>query len=523
MAFQRLGIMLDCSRNAVMKKDAVKKWVDLTSKMGYNCLMLYTEDTYEMQGHPYFGYLRGRYTQEELKELDAYAQGKGMELIPCIQTLAHLRSIFRWPEYADVRDCHDILLCDDEKTYQLIDDMLRTCAECFKSRTVNVGMDEAMFMGLGQYLKKNGFQNRTEILLRHVKKVAKIAEKYGQQLVMWGDMFFYLQERGLSIVDVKKEIPENVKLIYWDYYSKEKAHYRKKFDGYQAICDDTWFAGGIWTWSGFTPHNAFSIETVKAALPVCREKQVKHVLFTMWGDDGAECSKFAALPAVYYAAQLAKGEEDEAKIKRGFEEMFGFPFDLFMELDLPDTPEKDRDFNNSEKKMLYNDPLMGIHDNCVKEMGGKQYMDAAARLEEGKLHPAFGYLFDTQQKLCRLMALKYGFGKRLRMAYQQNDRNALIGCVMECETILEKLEEFYTAFEKQWHMENKPHGFDIQDLRLGGVKQRMEHVKKKLSAYLTGNAPAIDELQETILPAETDSYTNWADAVSTNVIYHIFE
>lgn len=523
MAIERLGTMIDCSRNAVMKKEAVKQWIDLTAGMGYNCLMLYTEDTYEMEGHPHFGYLRGRYTRDELKEMDAYAKEKGMELIPCIQTLAHLRSIFRWPVYDDIHDCHDILLLDDEKTYRLIDDMLRTCDQCFESRTVNVGMDEAMFMGLGKYLKKNGYQNRTDMLLRHVQKVAKIAEKYNQTLIMWGDMFFYLKEQGLDVSDVKEKIPHNVKLIYWDYNSRKQEHYRQKLDGYHEICDDTWFAGGIWNWCGFTPHNHFSMQTADASMPVCREKKVKNVFFTLWGDDGAEGSRFNVLPAVYYAAQLARGEEDMEKIKAGFEKMFGYSFDLFMKLDLPGTPEKERDFNNAEKKMLYNDPLLGIHDEGVLPDGGKRYMEAAAALEEGKSHPAFGHLFDTQQKLCRLMALKYGFGVRLRNAYQQKDHKALIACMMECETIKEKLEEFYTAFEKQWMLENKPHGFDIQDLRLGGVARRMEHVKRKISAYLTGQADNIPELEETILPAPTSWYTNWPDAVSANVIYHIFE
>lgn len=523
MAFARLGLMMDCSRNAVMKKETVKKWVDLASEMGYNTLMLYTEDTYEMENHPYFGYLRGRYSKAELKEMDAYACAKGVEMIPCIQTLAHLRSIFRWPAYADVHDCHDILLVGEEKTYQLIDDMLRTCVECFKSRTVNVGMDEAMFMGLGQYLEKNGYKNRTEILLGHVKKVAEIAAKYGQQLIMWGDMFFYLAEKGYSIEDVQKEIPENVQLIYWDYNSCEKENYLQKLDKYHQICKNTWFAGGIWSWTGFTPHNGFTLETAKAALSACREKNVENVFYCLWGDDGAECSKFAALPAVFTVSQMAKGEEDMKEIKQGFEKLFGFSYDLFMELDLPRTPEKEKDFNNAEKKYLYNDPLMGIHDGCVLPDGGRMYMEQAQALEEGKLHPAFGYLFDTQQKLCQLMALKYGFGVRLRKAYQEKDHRALIACMMECETILEKMELFYTAFEKQWHLENKPHGFDIQDLRLGGVMRRMEHVKRKISQYLHGVTDTIPELEETILPADTDWYTNWEPAVSPNVIYHIFE
>lgn len=58
--------------------------------------MLYTEDTYEVNDEPYFGYVRGRYTKEEMKELDAFAGSLGISLIPCIQTLAHLKATFRW-------------------------------------------------------------------------------------------------------------------------------------------------------------------------------------------------------------------------------------------------------------------------------------------------------------------------------------------------------------------------------------------------------------------------------------------
>ena len=65
--FRKFGTMLDCSRNAVMSADSVKKCIDMTADLGYNALLLYTEDTYEISGQPYFGYMRGRYSQEELK------------------------------------------------------------------------------------------------------------------------------------------------------------------------------------------------------------------------------------------------------------------------------------------------------------------------------------------------------------------------------------------------------------------------------------------------------------------------
>ncbi len=64
--------------------------------MGYDTLMLYTEDTYEVDNQPFFGYKRGRYTKQELKEIDAYCISAGIELVPCIQMLAHLNCMFKW-------------------------------------------------------------------------------------------------------------------------------------------------------------------------------------------------------------------------------------------------------------------------------------------------------------------------------------------------------------------------------------------------------------------------------------------
>ena len=132
--FETFGVMIDMSRNAVMSIDGLRRFLPLLKKMGYNCVMLYTEDTYEVDGEPYFGYMRGRYTKAEMKEIDAYADSLGITVIPCMQTLAHLNAIFRWGEFP--RDCDDILLTDNDRTYEFIDHMFATLSECFKSRKI---------------------------------------------------------------------------------------------------------------------------------------------------------------------------------------------------------------------------------------------------------------------------------------------------------------------------------------------------------------------------------------------------
>ena len=132
LQFEHFGIMVDCSRNAVMHVPAVKEWIDTLSDLGYNTVMLYMEDTYEIKGQPFFGRFRGRYSQEELKEIDACAAEHHMEFIPCIQTLAHLNALFRWQPYVDVQDCNDILLAGDDWAYALFVAMFSTFALCIR-------------------------------------------------------------------------------------------------------------------------------------------------------------------------------------------------------------------------------------------------------------------------------------------------------------------------------------------------------------------------------------------------------
>ena len=150
--------MLDCSRNAVFTVEKVKSVIRTLAKMGMNVLMLYTEDTYEVPGEPYFGSYRGRYTKAEIQEMDAYASMFGIELVPCIQTLAHLHNALKWPGKNEIKDSTDVLIVGKEETYTFIEELLQSVKEAFSTRRVHLGMDEAVLLGLGKYLKENGYE-----------------------------------------------------------------------------------------------------------------------------------------------------------------------------------------------------------------------------------------------------------------------------------------------------------------------------------------------------------------------------
>jgi len=528
MALKHFGVMLDCSRNAVMNVPSVKKYIDILERLGYNTLMLYTEETYEVDNQPYFGYLRGRYSQKELKEIDAYAVAHHVELIPCVQTLAHVNAAVRWKTYKAFTDVNDILLCEDERTYQLIEDIFTTLEKCFTSRIVNIGMDEAHMVGLGKYLEKHGFQNRFEILLRHLQKVCEIATAHGFKPLMWSDMFFRLANGGVYTCgntfdkSVTELVPAEVSLIYWDYYSKEKSRYDSMIHAHRQFDNEIWFAGGLWTWTGFTPKNAFSLCAADAVMPSLRDNGIENAIFTLWGDDGGECSLFAVLPSLYYVAQLEKGITDMEQIKKGFEGEFGIPFDAFMQLDLPDTTNHSPEIcSNPEKHMFYNDVFNGIFDCTLPDGYEPNYTACADKLAVYADNGEYGLLFAATEKLCRFLQLKTTIGKRTRAAYQTGDKAALQALVEDYARLGQLLEDYYQAYRKLWYWEKKASGFDVQDIRIGGLKQRLVNCRERLIAYLNGELSAIEELEEQILPEFPQKdlrHNNWASQASVNVM-----
>ncbi|MBQ8295196.1 MAG: beta-N-acetylhexosaminidase [Clostridia bacterium] len=531
---KRFGVMLDMSRNAVMKVDSLKKFIQTLKTFGYNMIQLYTEDTYEVENEPYFGYMRGRYTVEELKDVVSYCNDLGMEAIPCIQTLAHLNQIFRWAEYSEVRDVNDILLVEEDRTYQLIENMFKTLRKTFTSEYVHIGMDEAHMLGLGKYLDKHGVKNRFDILYRHLMKVIGIAEKYGFKPIMWSDMFFRLANRGeyyppdpqLSD-EVRAKIPQQVGLVYWDYYNNEQSYFEKMMKAHQTA-GETWFAGGAWTWAGFAPGNKKTMDTMTPAMRAAKNTGIENIFITMWGDNGKECSFWAMLPSLFAIRKLYDGETDMQAIKQEFQSITGEDYDAFTALELPNlvgecygTPQ------NPSKHMLYSDPFNGFLDSTVKKGVGKEYEQCAARLTAYAEKSQYAYLFKSMSALCSVMAVKYDLGARTRIAYQAKDRSALQALIADYQETETRLEKFYQAFQTLWFTENKPHGFDVQDLRLGGLMQRLKSCRLRLVAFLGGKVEDIPELEEKLLDfycrkdgfdKTTPVYNWWVDNASVNII-----
>ena len=110
----------------------------------------------------------------------------------------------------------------------------------------------------------------------------------------------------------------------------------------------------------------------------------------------------------------------------------------------------------------------------------------------GFLSPAF----DTIRALSRLLVHKADFGKRLTEAYLAGDRAALSALQSECDVIADLIDKLADAHKESWMKYNKPFGWEVHDIRYGGLKARMHTAKDRIRAYLDGRIEKIDELHE---------------------------
>ncbi len=533
--YNRLGVMMDMSRNAVMTVPMLKKYMTLLKKMGYNSVMLYTEDTYEVEGEPFFGYMRGRYSIAEMKELDAFAASLGIEMIPCIQTLAHLRTSFRWGKIPV--DTGDIMLADNERTYELIDRMFKTLSDCFASRYIHIGMDEAWLLGRGRHLDEHGYEPSLSIIKRHLARIEEIAKKYGYTCLLWSDMFFrswtnnaYYCKACRVPQEVIDSVAEGVIPMYWDYYHADEQSYEDMFYNHAQLAKEVWFAGTAWSTKSFAPNHAMTVRTMLPALRACRKKRVKNIFITMWGDFGAETSRFAQLATLLYLAEVAKGNEDLDSIRAKCRRILGVDYDDMVAMgDIDQGFAQAESIANPAKYMLYSDYFNDFLDCSVDPKMTAHFADCAERLHAAKKKSRrYGYLFDTIAKLADVLAIKYDLGLRTRRAYEAKDMDTLRRLAeYDYKEVEKRLRLFYAAFQKQWYTENKPCGFDIQDLRLGGSIQRVISCRARILDYVNGKIAAIEELDEPLLsfPDEKSDglarcICNYEELASANVFGH---
>ena len=512
--FETTGMMFDVSRNAVLQPDTLRFFLRKMAMMGLNLGMMYTEDTYEVPGQPYFGYQRGRYTYEELHALDDYADMLGIELCPCVQTLGHLNRALHWPAMRRLQDNDEVLLADSEETYSFLRQILTAASAPYRSKRIHIGMDEAHGVGMGAHLRLHGYEKPYDILRRHLKRVLDIVNELGLSPMMWSDMYFRLESPTNGYYDgpmpsqqaVDAVVP-GVELVYWDYYHMREAEYDEQLKKHDALHAPTVFAGGIWTWCGPAPDYDKTRTATLAGLSACRKAGVPLVFATAWGDNGAEANLYTALLGMQMFAEFTyHGSFEDEWLAQRMRVCCQADARAFWDLTLFNHMEGMRsgEFRpvNAAKMLLYQDPLIQLFTKDTQGFAlSRHYAALAPRYEayaaEGG---AFAPLWQFYAMLADVLAKKCVWHEQASQAVVSHDTALAKQLADGLTETIGAVEALRLAWLSLWNATNKPHGFEVIDGRLGGVAARLDTAQRRMRAFAAGECDTIPELAEPALP-----------------------
>ena len=517
------GMMFDVSRNAVLSVESIKKLLRHMAILGLNGFMLYTEDVYTVADNPYFGYMRGKYSFEELKQIDDYAELFGIEVIPCIQTLAHVSHVNKWDFESAYTDTSDIFMIGAEKTYELIEKMIVAISSPFRSKRIHIGMDEAFFLGTGNYLQKHGYRDRFEMMNEHLNRVIEITDRYGLQPMMWSDMYFRMGSKTKDYYDFDAEVPQSIidrvnkktQMICWDYYHQKEEDFSYFLQKHFVFGSTPMFAGGLWTWNGVTPHYVQMSLATHAGLNACKKVGIREVFATIWADNGAETNLFAAFPGMQmYAEHGYRAVTNDAHIQERFHFCTGTNYDDFMLLsELNMLSDNDRTYlmgffpSNPSKFLLWQDLLLGLFDKHVEgRSAGLHYYNLEKKIrnmadqykrkfsEQDSIWPLF---FEFYAQLSYVLSLKCEMGLQIKKHYDCSNHDALAFIIYTELPLLEKQVRVLRNLHRNlWFYTYKANGWEVIDIRYGGLLARIDSTTYRLQKYNLGKIDKIEELEE---------------------------
>ncbi len=220
------GLNLDCSRH-FMTKDFIKRYIDLLAFYKMNVLHLHLVDDQgwrveikkypkltevgawrkESEGKTYGGF----YSQEDLKEIVAYAKDRFITVVPEIEMPGHsVASLASYPEHSctggpfEVETQWGVMLdvycAGNDKVFTFLEDVLTEVISIFPSQYIHIGGDEVPkdrwkeCTKCQARIKEEGLLDEKELQSYFIKRIEKFLSSKGKKLIGWDEIL----EGGLA-------------------------------------------------------------------------------------------------------------------------------------------------------------------------------------------------------------------------------------------------------------------------------------------------------------------------------------
>lgn len=211
---------------------------------------------------------QGFYTQEEIKDIVAYAKRLQITVVPEIDVPGHSEAaLTAYPEMTCFREAPETVMAFSpnlfcagrEETYTFLQDILDEVCELFPSDYIHLGGDEAP---KNNWDKCPDCQNRIneeklndshDLQLYFSSQLAKYLKNKGKKVIFWGDIVYH----------DGTELPNNVVLQWWNRKHNDLQLKNAIKRGHQVICNTnkyTYLNFPLEPWSSYAKNRTFDME-----------------------------------------------------------------------------------------------------------------------------------------------------------------------------------------------------------------------------------------------------------------------
>ena len=218
------GFMIDAPRG-VETMEYYFRLIDFLSKEGINTIIFRLTDdqgsAYEFKSHPELKMSDGAFNAEELKRLVDYADKKGIEVIPEIESFGHANYITESEKYKFLNDAPEgayfTAICPvSDTTLLLFKDLYTEVAPIFKSKYLHIGCDEVNWGHSERSKEALKHKSKTQLWAEYVNKLNEYVKELGKESMIWGD--FPIRDENDAFDLLNKDIV----ILDWNYTETDR-------------------------------------------------------------------------------------------------------------------------------------------------------------------------------------------------------------------------------------------------------------------------------------------------------------
>lgn len=297
--YPQRGVMLDISRNKVPRLATLEGLIDLLADLKINHLQLYTEHTFAYRGHETVWQDASPLTADDIRHLDRYCAQRFIELVPNQNSFGHFHRWLIHEPYRQLAECpagiehpfsdepEPFSLCPvDDRVLPLLQDLYDQLLPLFRSRVVNVDLDETLDLGLGRSAEACRERGQETVYLEFLQAIHRDLKRRGHRMMYWGDIV-------LEHPELIPRLPEDGIILAWGY--EANFPFDDKARQFADSGLEFWMCPGTSTWSSFAGRGDNALHNLAHAALAGQRHGSGGYLITDWGDHG----HLQPLPASY--------------------------------------------------------------------------------------------------------------------------------------------------------------------------------------------------------------------------------